>query len=314
MTMAFSFLEAIHEHDHEHDDHHHNDHNHHDLSKMVEKQNEDKAFLTNELNEGGSGSGPGRGTDSGSGLLDGERNDSHLGGKLSIINGPTRSPKPPKHSRLPVLLSRNSSKGNSDGGENVGSASAASKIGGQGTVVATLSNHAATKPANSMINTSVPVIILPKNDTTNSSRTSSAKQFLMKRVRSHSRSDPPPVPDKSLFSRLFMRKSRRGDERHRISNPANVHIQKDNEYDEALTLSDTNVSMRSLVNTGKTASSDQLTDIQNEDKLAPVSHPQYYTSMAAGDTGSWVTYHKHIQTLELPHNKSDKLQTPSSLR
>ncbi|CAF0987908.1 unnamed protein product, partial [Didymodactylos carnosus] len=269
-------------------------------------------------NESGSGPGPGRGGDSR--LADGERNDNLLTDGITATNGVTRSPKESKRVRLPV--SRNNGKTNRDGGENVGSASAASEIGGQGTVVATLSSHAATKPASSLINTPVPTIILPKNDTVNSNRTSLSKHFLMRRVRSRSKSDPQSVPDKSLFSRLFTKKSRRGNERQQTSNFMTVNDQKDDdEIISTLTPSDTNVSTSSLVDTGKTASSSELNNIKNEDKLVATSDPQYYMSLAAGDRGSLITYHKRMkpgdlrmQTLERSLNKSDKSQAPSSLR
>jgi hypothetical protein len=72
-------------------------------------------------------------------------------------------------------------------------------------VVATLSQHAsAAMPVASLV--------LPTNkvQTTNTNSTSSsAKQFLIRRVRSHSKSDPQSVPDKSLFSRFFPKKTKK---------------------------------------------------------------------------------------------------------
>ena len=72
-------------------------------------------------------------------------------------------------------------------------------------VVATLSQHAsAAMPVASLV--------LPSNkvQTTNTNSTSSAaKQFLVRRVRSHSKSDPQSVPDKSLFSRFFPKKTKK---------------------------------------------------------------------------------------------------------
>jgi hypothetical protein len=72
-------------------------------------------------------------------------------------------------------------------------------------VVATLSQHAsAAMPVASLV--------LPSNkvQTTNQNSTSSsAKQFLIRRVRSHSKSDPQSVPDKSLFSRFFPKKTKK---------------------------------------------------------------------------------------------------------
>ena len=72
-------------------------------------------------------------------------------------------------------------------------------------VVATLSQHAsAAMPVASL---AVPAT---KPSTTNASSTSSsAKQFLIRRVRSRSKSDPQSVSDKSLFSRFFPKKSKK---------------------------------------------------------------------------------------------------------
>ena len=73
-------------------------------------------------------------------------------------------------------------------------------------VVATLSQHAsAAMPVASL------VIPTNKSPTTNTNATSSssAKQFLVRRVRSHSKSDPQSVPDKSLFSRFFPKKTKK---------------------------------------------------------------------------------------------------------
>ena len=73
-------------------------------------------------------------------------------------------------------------------------------------VVAALSQHASA---------AIPVasLVLPttnKTQTTNTNSTSSAaKQFLIRRVRSRSKSDPQSVPDKSLFSRFFPKKSKK---------------------------------------------------------------------------------------------------------
>ena len=47
------------------------------------------------------------------------------------------------------------------------------------------------------------------NLTPPSSSSSSAKEFLIRRVRSHSKSDPQAVPDKSLFSRFFPKRTKK---------------------------------------------------------------------------------------------------------
>jgi hypothetical protein len=70
--------------------------------------------------------------------------------------------------------------------------------------VATLSQHASA---------AIPVaaLVLPptKVQSSNTNSTSSAKQFLIRRVRSRSKSDPQSVPDKSLFSRFFPKKTKK---------------------------------------------------------------------------------------------------------
>ncbi len=72
-------------------------------------------------------------------------------------------------------------------------------------VVATLSQHAsAAMPVASLA--------LPPNkpqSTNTNSTSSSAKQFLIRRVRSRSKSDPQSVPDKSLFSRFFPKRTKK---------------------------------------------------------------------------------------------------------
>lgn len=72
-------------------------------------------------------------------------------------------------------------------------------------VVATLSQHAsAAMPVASLV--------IPTNKsatTTTTTSSSAAKQFLVRRVRSHSKSDPQSVPDKSLFSRFFPKKTKK---------------------------------------------------------------------------------------------------------
>lgn len=47
------------------------------------------------------------------------------------------------------------------------------------------------------------------NSSSSSSTSSAAKQFLIRRVRSRSKSDPQSVPDKSLFSRFFPKKTKK---------------------------------------------------------------------------------------------------------
>ncbi len=72
-------------------------------------------------------------------------------------------------------------------------------------VVATLSQHAsAAMPVASLA--------IPSNkiqSTNTNSTSSSAKQFLIRRVRSRSKSDPQSVSDKSLFSRFFPKKTKK---------------------------------------------------------------------------------------------------------
>lgn len=49
----------------------------------------------------------------------------------------------------------------------------------------------------------------PTTTSSSSSSSSAAKQFLIRRVRSRSKSDPQSVPDKSLFSRFFPKKTKK---------------------------------------------------------------------------------------------------------
>lgn len=123
-----------------------------------------------------------------------------------------------------VFLSRgnpNDKKGNSTLANSVGVLSPptnnTSGPGGGGTngsndicehsnVVATLSQHAsAAMPVASLV---LPTTKQPSTSNANSS-SSSAKEFFVRRVRSHSKSDPQSVPDKSLFSRFFPKKTKK---------------------------------------------------------------------------------------------------------
>ena len=73
-------------------------------------------------------------------------------------------------------------------------------------VVATLSQHAsAAMPVASLV---LPTTKPPSTPNNNNS-SSSAKEFFVRRVRSHSKSDPQSVPDKSLFSRFFPKKTKK---------------------------------------------------------------------------------------------------------
>jgi hypothetical protein len=76
-------------------------------------------------------------------------------------------------------------------------------------VVAALSQHAsAAMPVASLVMSPVRSSA-PINNNPVPSTSSSAKQFLIRRVRSRSRSDPQSLPDKSLFSRFFPKKTKK---------------------------------------------------------------------------------------------------------
>ncbi len=77
-------------------------------------------------------------------------------------------------------------------------------------IVATLSQHAsAAMPVASLVLPSNKLQTTNTNSSSSSSSSSSAKQFLIRRVRSRSKSDPQSVPDKSLFSRFFPKKTKK---------------------------------------------------------------------------------------------------------
>lgn len=77
-------------------------------------------------------------------------------------------------------------------------------------VVATLSQHAsAAMPVAALVIPPNKIQLTNTTSTPTSTSSSSAKQFLIRRVRSRSKSDPQSVPDKSLFSRFFPKKSKK---------------------------------------------------------------------------------------------------------
>ncbi|CAF0891250.1 unnamed protein product [Adineta ricciae] len=189
-------LDTVHEHDHEHDMNHEMDHN-----SYVRPMNESNPTVTT-------------GTDQ----TDLDR---------SMSPNKTNSDGTSKRSRIQaVLLTRtiaNDKKPNTTLSNSVGvlscPANSTSGPGGgtNGTneisehsnVVAALVQHTST--AMPVASLAVPT---NKSQATNASSSSSstssaAKQFLIRRVRSRSKSDPQSVPDKSLFSRFFPKKTKK---------------------------------------------------------------------------------------------------------
>ena len=85
-----------------------------------------------------------------------------------------------------------------------GGTNSVNDISDHSNVVAALSQHAsAAIPVASLALPSI------KPQSTNPSSTSSAaKQFFIRRVRSRSKSDPQSLPDKSLFSRFFPKRTK----------------------------------------------------------------------------------------------------------
>jgi hypothetical protein len=192
-TRTAVLLDTVHEHDHEHE---------HDMNHEM-----DHNSYVRPMNEAN--------TTSGMDQIDLDR---------SISPNRPNSDASSKRSRIQaVFLSRSSNandkKGNSVLANSVGVLShptnntsgpgggtnGANDVYEHPNVVATLSQHAsAAMPVASLV--------LPTNkvQTTNTNSTSSsAKQFLIRRVRSHSKSDPQSVPDKSLFSRFFPKKTKK---------------------------------------------------------------------------------------------------------
>jgi len=230
----------------------------------------------------------------------------------------------------------------------------------QPNVVATLSQHAsAAMPVATLAlspNRSSPV---PSNNhsttttmttapaaNTTSSTTSSAKQFLIRRVRSRSKSDPQSVPDKSLFSRFFPKKTKKPlatlltTTTKSIDTPAHMSHEKkrsnlltrnnleeefeEEEFDERIvstgSLSDTdhqNSQLNRLTGTqssnvtragSRTNSGNSRTTSAGPNALTlPTSDSQYYASMSAAPKGFSISYHKRMT------NGSDDLRKQATL-
>ncbi|UJR30366.1 hypothetical protein I4U23_017901 [Adineta vaga] len=196
-------LDTVHEHDHEHehDMNHEMDHN-----SYARPMNETNPITTTGTDQ----------TDLDRSISP-TKNNSDGSSKLSRIqavflsrsNANDKKPNTTLSNAVGVLSHPTNSTSGPGGGTN-----GTNEISEHSNVVAALAQHASAAipvaalvvPSNKFQVTSANTSTLAPSSSTTSS---AAKQFLIRRVRSRSKSDPQSVPDKSLFSRFFPKKSKK---------------------------------------------------------------------------------------------------------
>jgi hypothetical protein len=189
----------------------------------------------------------------------------------------------------------------------------------QPNVVAALAQHTnAVMPVASLGSPSGKSHLINTNSTTSSS---SAKQFLTRGVRSRSKSDSQSVSDKSLFSRIFSKKSKKpmgtlittttnsidldvNPKRVNLINKSSLKTNKlrstideeeeddygdDNELEQSTTSDDF---LSGIGKRTKSATERKYKPPPNP-LILPTSDSQYYASMSSAPTGFSISYHKH---------------------
>ena len=199
----------------------------------------------------------------------------------------------------------------------------------QANVVAALSQH--TSAAIPIAALALPSGKPHLTNTSSTTSSSSAKQFLTRRVRSTSKTDAESVSDKSIFSRIFSKKSKKplgtlittttkeidlGINKNRPNlitqsslkaNKPRSTLDKECDYgdDDVLDsstgfLSDTDeqdneVKPSHRFNTVRTKSStDNKSNVAGTSTPIPTSDSQYYASLSSAPTGYSISYHKRM--------------------
>ncbi|CAF1465871.1 unnamed protein product [Rotaria magnacalcarata] len=191
-TRSSVLLDTVHEHDHEHD---HDMHHEMDLNNYIQPMNEANATVgIDQINLDRSIS-PNKPNSDGS-----SKRNRFQAVFLSRSNANDKKTATISANSVVVLSHPTNNTSGPSGGTN-----GKNDICEHSNVVATLSQHAsAVMP--------VATLALPPPKaptTTTNSASTTAKQFLIGRVRSRSKSDPQSVPDKSLFSRFFPKKTKK---------------------------------------------------------------------------------------------------------
>lgn len=195
-TRTTVLLDTVHELDHEHEhDHEHFINHNMDHNSYVQPMNE-----TNQTNGNDQ-------TDLDRSLSP-HKSNTDVSAKRSRIQAVFSSRPNANEKRTNASLANSvgvlSNSTNNTSGPGGGATNGNSDLNEHSNVVATLSQHASAAAP-------VASVVIPTNNTkvptTNTS--SSAKEFLIRRVRSRSKSDTQNVPDKSLFSRFFPKKTKK---------------------------------------------------------------------------------------------------------
>ena len=192
------------------------------------------------------------------------------------------------------------------------------------------------------VNSTTPVAS-GKSQTTSSSL--STKEFLTRRVRSRSKTDAQSVPDKSLFSKFFSKKSKKPlgtlittmtnsidlnpkpkrtyltnqsslttDETHSTIDEAEQEGEED-EYGDDETLDQSMISSGSMsdISCPPKTTSESKSKVRPNPVKIPRSDPQYYASMTSAPKGFSISYHQcmtkgndNIRLQQTPFGRSQK--------
>lgn len=211
-----------------------------------------------------------------------------------------------KSSTNPSESSRVSSPTNNDtsgpgGGKTIANSELSANIDSGNVAAATLVLHAnSTTPITSLT--------IPSGK----SQSTSAKEFLTRRVRSRSKTDAQTVPDKSLFSKIFSKKSKKPLGTLITTTTNSIDINSDSKRTYLINKSSlTNEEAHSTIDEDEEEYGDDdaleqsagsLSDIDNRTKKKskprpdpiklPQSDWQYYASMSSAPKGFSISYHK----------------------
>lgn len=165
--------------------------------------------------------------------------------------------------------------------------------------------------------TPIASLTIPSGKSQTTSSSTSAKEFLTRRVRSRSKTDTQPVPDKSLFSKIFSKKSKKplgtlittttnsidfnsDTKRTYLTNKSSLTNEEAHstidEYEEEY--GDDDTLEQSVLSAGSMSDIDNRSKKKSRPRLDPIKLPQsdsqYYASMSSAPKGFSISYHKRM--------------------
>ena len=172
-------------------------------------------------------------------------------------------------------------------------------------------NVAASLVLHTSPTTPIVSLTIPSGKSQSTSSSTSAKEFLTRRVRSRSKTDTQSVPDKSLFSKIFSKKSKKplgalittttnsidlnsDTKRTYLTNKSSLTNEEAHstidEYEDDDTLE------QSVLSAGSMSDIDNRSKKKSRPRLDPIKLPQsdsqYYASMSSAPKGFSISYHK----------------------